>query len=1177
MTRYLALFILLLSACSPRENGSISPVDVQRVQVQGDASFGVVEYAARPIKSLVISNNESSTLNLTPVISGTNSDKFAFVMLGCESVAPGKKCLIKVVFNGASEQGSYSASLAVGNQTISLSAQINQVPQTVYNVVVNNQLVSGTKDLGPLVGNSLSLLSIKIVNNSPKPGNKSTLTVDNPQIQLLSNGCTNVSLKPSQSCFVKAVLTGNNTDALVSINLNFDNSISSLSAQGVVENKQSNLAAMSSSVSLGDFYEEGISKIQLIKVQNTGDGVGTLSDFILPPEYTLVYNGCNNVKPGKTCVIRLLYKSPDQVVGSHSSEATIGNSTVSLETNRVTDPNKLGSLILTVAPNILVENCSAVGIAVKDSGSLDYVSSAPMSLSSNQVLYSDSSCSLVSDLIIPSFESEKNMFIKSDSAGIKNLQISFQNKIVQKDILFYAPLQVSPALSGLHQGSSLQIAVTGGKLPYTYEVIEGVGEVSGSGLYLATSAGSAVVRVTDSLALTGESEFLVCLPGYSPTEDNLNCTPDHLYITDSCSMVDYDGTCQLTANGGVAPYSWSTNGGDISQSGLFTATCSGEVNNQITLTDSIGQTAVVNMTQGCWPFGNDGAVNLAAGNYQLQKTAANTLQIVNTANSSVVKSSFGTYKNSAGIQETCQADFSSLTLASGATLSVAEDCKWLVLGVKNNVSINGQLKANNLTTVGSFNSKTPDSMGNLSGPNLSLALIQKNGASGQNGFASSSGALGGNGGAAFCGNGGGGGGGAGINNAKRFPYAYTGGNQVFTVPARVTKVKYKLWGAGGAGDLAVGSYNDGSGGGGGYITGIINSNPNAVWNIVVGQGGAVNSAVSAYGAAGGGIGALSTGADLAGYRSNGGGLTGIFSGAGSFDQSSFLAIAGAGGGACARDGWSGGGGGNPGGHANQYNRGYGATQFGPGDREGISGTAARGSPGSGMAGGAGGVGHNGGGGGGAGYFGGGGGNGGSGVAGGAGGGGASFCNASFATCSYLNGTHVTPGGTGDTEYANFGTPGRGGTGAGAGNATGKNGAAVLYVEGDTGEAGTVATCGAAGTGGLGSVNYGGDGGIGGTKGTHGQGLFIKVRGNVSGTGSITTSGTSGSNGVLGTVGGGSYGNGGQGGGGAGGSGGQLHLYSRGSVDASLSLSVGGGAAGNNAQSGDNGQLVNQSF
>ena len=118
---------------------------------------------------------------------------------------------------------------------------------------------------------------------------------------------------------------------------------------------------------------------------------------------------------------------------------------------------------------------------------------------------------------------------------------------------------------------------------------------------------------------------------------------------------------------------------------------------------------------------------------------------------------------------------------------------------------------------------------------------------------------------------------------------YTGANQTFTVPAGVTSITAKLWGAGG------GSAEGHDGGAGGAVTATIPVTAGEVLNIVVGRGGVVGSGPT-YG--GGGIGQPS-GGNSVNHGTGGGGLSGIFRGTAldPAQASNALAIAGAGGGA----------------------------------------------------------------------------------------------------------------------------------------------------------------------------------------------------------------------------------------------------------------------------------------
>ena len=115
-----------------------------------------------------------------------------------------------------------------------------------------------------------------------------------------------------------------------------------------------------------------------------------------------------------------------------------------------------------------------------------------------------------------------------------------------------------------------------------------------------------------------------------------------------------------------------------------------------------------------------------------------------------------------------------------------------------------------------------------------------------------------------------------------------GSDQSFTVPTGVTALHAELWGAGGGGPNPNGywAYQAG-GGGGGYTTADIAVSPGEVFNIVVGQGGQMNSDSSTYG--GGGAGGFSGYAPAVG--GSGGGMSAIF------HATTPLLIAGGGGGA----------------------------------------------------------------------------------------------------------------------------------------------------------------------------------------------------------------------------------------------------------------------------------------
>ena len=136
-------------------------------------------------------------------------------------------------------------------------------------------------------------------------------------------------------------------------------------------------------------------------------------------------------------------------------------------------------------------------------------------------------------------------------------------------------------------------------------------------------------------------------------------------------------------------------------------------------------------------------------------------------------------------------------------------------------------------------------------------------------------------------------------NKTRYVFTYTGGDQSFTVPANVTWIYVKLWGAGGGAGRQGGWVYGADGGGGGHTRGLIPVTPGATIYVKVGSGGTtVNGTTAQYG--GGGVG--SDNADNQ-YGGQGGGFCGVFNGSVAFANA--LAIAGGGGGGGSSRAWTG--------------------------------------------------------------------------------------------------------------------------------------------------------------------------------------------------------------------------------------------------------------------------------
>lgn len=497
---FLALF---LTACTDKSPHSNKDVVEYSVTSQGSGEFGIVPYPETVVKSFTFKNDTSQAAMLTPSIIGANGADFNIgLALGCENVLPGKSCLVKVIFNSQNkESGQYSAQLQVADLSLNLSAEILSVPSVNYEVLIDNQnSQESVVNLGNISGENFKLLSLKIKNNSPKRGVVSSLTSSNTRFNLVANNCINVSLKPNQSCTAKMWVKGQNTDEVLSTTLSFDNKSLSLELEQQGQTLVSNLTAFTPQVEMGDFYLEKNTKIQPITITNLGDGVGSITSLSLPPEYSLASNNCLSVKPGKSCVIRLFYKAELTTKGPNSQDIDLGDSIVILNSNQVSNPNSLTTITISeISQSLLINQCYRLSIKLSDNEGLDFVSSTPTVLSVSNTLYEDSNCTQESSSL-DSFESSKNFYIKASEGQEVNLVVN--KGVVQSQISlnFYNILTPPTTPSVLIVNQSLSVTPIGGKEPYSYSIVNGIGSVSSSGIFNSQSlAGSSQIKIQDSL------------------------------------------------------------------------------------------------------------------------------------------------------------------------------------------------------------------------------------------------------------------------------------------------------------------------------------------------------------------------------------------------------------------------------------------------------------------------------------------------------------------------------------------------------------------------------------------------------------------------------------------------------------------------------------------------------
>lgn len=144
------------------------------------------------------------------------------------------------------------------------------------------------------------------------------------------------------------------------------------------------------------------------------------------------------------------------------------------------------------------------------------------------------------------------------------------------------PLVIIPSSVVMERGAAFTFAASGGAAPYLFNVATGVGSIdAGNGTYGSSSAGSAVVRVTDAVLSVADANVTVVEPAALP-----------LVIVPRSVNIKMGASFQFEGEGGVPPYSFSMAsgyGGYVdSQSGLYAAPSTKQGVERVQISDSRG-------------------------------------------------------------------------------------------------------------------------------------------------------------------------------------------------------------------------------------------------------------------------------------------------------------------------------------------------------------------------------------------------------------------------------------------------------------------------------------------------------------------------------------------------------------------------------------------------------------
>lgn len=567
--------LLLLTMFGCTQNPSPKMSTFSPLITQGNGDFGLVSYGEISHKTFVFTNNTDAPISLSPtIVQSENNFQIAF-NLGCNEILPKNQCSIKVIFNSLNKlAGNYEAILNTGLEEIPLSSSIASIPSVAYEFYLNNQKINSTLDFGTIGSNEVKLFLLKIKNNSPMNGNLSSASIgSHPQVQIFPSSCTSVTLKPGQSCISKLIVKGNEVAGPISTSVTFDQQAVQISGTNEIINLTANLVAFNPVIELGDIVEENNRKMQSIILKNTGSGLGNIEEISLPEEYTLASNNCSNVRPGNSCIIRLVYSKPENLEkGQYTDQVSLGDTQLDLQINHVSAPNKLQQLVFNLPDYAVTGTCVPVSLSLLDTEGLPHLESSLRTIFASLPTYSDNNCSALTAVEINPFSSSTTFYIKSLVDEMVELNLTYNSVSKSGSYRSYLPFTTSN-FEVLKNNTAL-LAVSGGVPPYLYSISQGQGNISNQNYNPNNYVGSVTISVTDSIGNVSYIQGQVY---------------ELLSATLSLSVISINNSSSILISGGKPPFNFSgDNLVQISPEGLVSSLNNSGTSN-IVVTDSFNQ------------------------------------------------------------------------------------------------------------------------------------------------------------------------------------------------------------------------------------------------------------------------------------------------------------------------------------------------------------------------------------------------------------------------------------------------------------------------------------------------------------------------------------------------------------------------------------------------------------
>ena len=576
--------VFLVSCSNSKEGSNKSPL-IAEVEQTGSGDFGSIDFNSTLTKNISFKNTSSLTYSLGSL--SFSNPVFRIVSAkNCSSLPPQGVCSLRVMVDGQGIMaGTHQENLSMGDLgTVPFSVVVNTTPNPIIETQIDG--VVGSEINWSVSGRHTSHKIIVFRNIGPVVMPASSLVKDLEEVKVSSNACS-LPLYPGKSCFIRLSVKGSNVEqekegvvSLGSISLPIN-----LSFSLVAENP--NLEASNDEVDFGDFTEEGEKGVEIITFYNSGNAQANLDLQGLPSGVSVLASNCGSVPPKGKCQVRLQLTNSSSDLGQQSSQVNLGNSQVTIKSS-VVSSLPLSVISLSSIEDAMVDQCVALQMSLETSSG-SFITSSEKNVSlSGASFYSNSSCSSsISSVVIAPFDHMATVYMSSATSGNKNLQATLDLVSGSKTLHVFDDLHISPLSSSITLANTQLFSPTGGKSPYTFSKISGVGSINSSGVFSSNVAGSATVRVQDAMGNIAEASVSIA--------SNL------LVSQGTCASGLIEGKdCQITASGGVGTLSYSSSKGAITSSGSFYGVCVNNVGQaDITVADQYGNSASVSVSYSC--------------------------------------------------------------------------------------------------------------------------------------------------------------------------------------------------------------------------------------------------------------------------------------------------------------------------------------------------------------------------------------------------------------------------------------------------------------------------------------------------------------------------------------------------------------------------------------------------